>query len=136
MKKGKIIISMILLAVIVITTLNISFTSLNVEATATIENRTVSEEVDDYQGLIINANNAPIDQSSKRLFNTFFLVNTANGKTIAFKEHKCSGKYSNGEFQTTKLYIIAAIPENDKMPNTIVLTLSLIFFKINQLINQ
>ena len=63
MKKCKIIISMILLAVIVITTLNISFTSLNVEATATIENRTVSEEVDDYQGLIINANKLVADST-------------------------------------------------------------------------
>ena len=56
MKKGKIIISIILLAVIVITTLNISFTSLNTVATTIIENKTVYEETDDYQGLIINAN--------------------------------------------------------------------------------
>ena len=63
MKKGKIIISIILLAVIVITTLNISFTSLNAEATATIENRTISEEADDYQGLIINANKLVADST-------------------------------------------------------------------------
>ena len=56
MKKGKIIISIILLSIILITTLNISFTSLNTVAITNIENKTVSEEVDNYQGLIIDAN--------------------------------------------------------------------------------
>lgn len=63
MKKGKIIISIILLAVIVITTLNISFTSLNTVATTIIENKTVYEETDDYQGLIINANKLVADST-------------------------------------------------------------------------
>ena len=63
MKKCKIIISMILLAVIVITTLNISFTSLNTVATTTIENKNVSEETDYYQGLIINANKLVADST-------------------------------------------------------------------------
>lgn len=63
MKKGKIIISIILLAVIVITTLNISFTSLSTVATAIIENKTVYEEADDYQGLIINANKLVADST-------------------------------------------------------------------------
>lgn len=63
MKKGKIIISIILLAVIVITTLNISFTSLNTVATTIIENKTVYEEADDYQGLIINANKLVADST-------------------------------------------------------------------------
>ena len=63
MKKGKIIISMILLAVIVITTLNISFTSLNTVAIVNIENKTASEEIDNYQGLIIDANKLVADST-------------------------------------------------------------------------
>ena len=63
MKRGKIIISIILLAIILITTLNISFTSLNTVAIANIENKTASEEIDNYQGLIIDANKLVADST-------------------------------------------------------------------------
>jgi hypothetical protein len=78
----------------------------------------------------IIANKAPIDQRSKRLFKILFLVKTAMGKTIALSEHKWNGKYSIGEPQLTRLKMMAHIPEKDKMPSTMDLTLSDLFLNI------
>ena len=46
---------------------------------------------------------APRLQTRSRLLKVLFRVNTATGSTIAFKEHRCSGRYSSGEFHVTRL---------------------------------
>jgi hypothetical protein len=79
--------------------------------------------------LTTKAKNAPIDQSSKRLFKTLFFVNTANGKTSAFNEQRWNGKYSIGEPHDTKLKMIARMPEKERIPRTIVFTLVDLFLK-------
>jgi hypothetical protein len=58
-----------------------------------------------------------------------FLENTAIGKTSAFKEQRWSGKYSSGEFQTTRLKMIAPIPAKERIPNMAILIAFFAFLK-------
>jgi hypothetical protein len=50
---------------------------------------------------------------------------TVIGKSIAFIEHMCKGRYSSGDPGTINSYIIAEMPVNEKKNSTQVFTLSL-----------
>ena len=57
-------------------------------------------------------------------------MKTTIGSSSALMEQRCNGRYSSGEFHSTRLKMIAAMPEKDKMPNTIVLTIIERFLRI------
>lgn len=61
MKKGKTILSIVLLVITLVTTLNISSTNLETASTSIVQNKAVYEEDDGYQGLIIEADKLVAD---------------------------------------------------------------------------